>query len=74
MLSYVHTSNRVCYQLSRKSETLYKAAEKQSYKELATYIRNEILSNPQVLPMIDTASWLLIYVLPWYQLSQWINQ
>ena len=74
MLSYIHTSSRVCYQLSCKSETLYKAAERQSYKELVTYIRNEILWNPQVLPMIDTASWLLIYVLPWYQLSQWINQ
>ena len=76
LLSYIHTSSRVCYQLSCKSEseTLHKAAERQSYKELVTYIRNELLSNPQVLPMIDTALWLIIYVLPWYQLSQRINQ
>ena len=70
MLSYIHTSSRVCYQLSCKSETLCTAAERQTYRGLVTFIRNELLSNPQVLPMIDTASWFLIYVLPWYQLSQ----
>ena len=65
MLSYIHTSSRVCYQLSCKSEKLYEAAERQSYKELVTNIQNELLSNPQVLPMVDIASWLIIYVLPW---------
>ena len=38
------------------------AAERQSYEELFTYIQNELLWNPEVLPMIDTASWLIIYV------------
>ena len=34
----------------------HQAAERQSYKELVIYIRNELLSNPQVLPMIDIES------------------
>ena len=56
MLSYIHTLSRVCYQLSCKSQTLHEAAERQSYEELFTAIRNKLLSNPQVLLMINTAS------------------
>ena len=52
LLSDIHTSSWVCYQLSCKSETLHKAVERQSYNKLVTYIQNELLSNPQVLPRL----------------------
>ena len=77
MLTIIHThfeSGLLSACQSCKSETLYKASESQSYEELFTYIRNELQSNPQVLPMRDAVSWLIIYVLPWYQLSEGLNQ
>ena len=61
MLSYIHTSSRVCYHLNCKSETLYEAAERLPYEQL--------LSNPHVFPMADTVLWLIICVLPWWMWS-----
>ena len=61
MLSYIHTSSRVCYHLNCKSETLYEAAERLPYEQL--------LSNPYVLPITDTVLWSIIYVLPWWMWS-----
>ena len=59
---------RSCYhtytQLSCKSQTLHEAAERQSDEELFTAIRNKLMSNPQVLLMINTASWLITLCSP----------